>query len=115
MKTNTNDQLSQLFTKSSVLEQRIKANDDENKKHRVEIEKKPATFTIPQLIPDITEEDLVDDTGADTIQVDPNQNPIAGEARMVTLNQLHKLFSVQLKRSNVRARLDKNDSDAKLL
>ena len=78
LKSNTNDKLSQLFTKSSVLEQRIQHNDEENKQHRVEVEKKVAGQTLLQLLPGLTNEDLADDTGADTIPVDINQNPNAG-------------------------------------
>ena len=34
---------------------------------------------------------------------------------MFTLNQLHKLFNLQLRRSDVRKRLDENDSATRVL
>ena len=57
----------------------------------------------------MTEEDLADDTGADTLELDAEKNPNSKQARMWTLYQLHRLFSVQLRRSDVRNRLDIND------
>ena len=47
-----------------------------------------------ELLPGISDEDLSDDTGEDTIPINCGANPIAGKARMFTLNQLHRLFCV---------------------
>ena len=71
--------------------------------------------TIQQLIPDVKDEDVVDDTGEDTIEIDEEKNPNAKQARMFTLYQLHRLFNVQLNRSDVRYRLDENDKATRVL
>ena len=45
--------------------------------------------TIRELIPGIKDEDLLDDTGEDTIEVDITKNPVAKQSRMFTFIQLH--------------------------
>ena len=71
--------------------------------------------TIRELIPGIKDEDLLDDTGEDTIEVDITKNPVAKQSRMFTFIQLHQLFNVQLRRSDVRFRLDENDKATRVL
>ena len=71
--------------------------------------------TIRELIPGIKDEDLLDDTGEDTIEVDITKNPVAKQSRMFTFIQLHQLFNVQLRRSDVRFRIDENDKATRVL
>lgn len=71
--------------------------------------------TLVSLIPDLTEQDVSDDTGSDTITVSRDQNPNAAEARMFTLEQLNHFFNVKLRRSDVRYRLDENDKATRVL
>ena len=70
---------------------------------------------MKDLIPGVSDADVEDDTGEDTIQLDPAQNPNAAQARMFTLQQLHDLFNVKLRRSDVRHRLDANDKATRVL
>ena len=41
--------------------------------------------TIQELVPGITDEDLEDDTGEETIEIDVSKNPNSKQARMFTL------------------------------
>ena len=67
------------------------------------------------MIPGIDDEDLEDDTGEDTIEIDVAKNPNSKQSRMFTLFQLHQLFNVQLRRSDVRFRIDENDKATRVL
>ena len=53
------------------------------------------------LVPDLVEADVASDTGRLVINVDPATNPVAGEARTFSLKQIHDLFNVLLRRSQV--------------
>ena len=97
------------------MEQRIKENDEENKEHRRVVEIVPASDTMVDLIPEVKDEDMLDDTGADTIVLDVGANPKASELRMFTLKQMNQLFNIKLRRSDVRKRLDVNDEDTVVL
>ena len=47
-------------------------------------EKMPSQ-TLQELIPGVQETDIADDTGKNTIELDPGNNPCATQARMFTL------------------------------
>jgi len=53
-----------------------------------------------------------DDNGADSINL---SEPQTQQARMFSLYQLSRMFNLQLGRSKVRARLDRNDEDTAVL
>ena len=44
---------------------------------------------LKELIPGINDEDMANDTGADTIEIDEEKNPNSKKARMFTLFQLY--------------------------
>ena len=71
--------------------------------------------TLISLVPDLTETDVSDDTGSDTVTVNRDSNPNGAEARMFTLEQLNHFFNVKLRRSDVRYRLDENDKATRVL
>ena len=47
-----------------------------------------AKDTLRDLVPNLTEQDVLPDTEANVIEADPSQNPKAAEARMFTLEQM---------------------------
>ena len=55
------------------------------------------------LVPGLTAEDVQSDTGTNLVDVDPDSNPSATQARTFTLLQLTDLFNVLLHRSNVKS------------
>ena len=71
--------------------------------------------SLKDLIPNLTDADVVPDTDSPVIDVDPKTNPTAGEARTVTLSQIHDLFNVMLRRSKVRARVGENEESISVL
>lgn len=71
--------------------------------------------SLKDLIPNLTDADMLPDTDSPVIDVDPKTNPTASEARTVTLSQIHELFNVMLRRSNVRKRLGTEEGKTRLL
>ena len=71
--------------------------------------------TLRDLVPGISEQDISDDTGVNSIEVDEITNPQAKVGHMFTLQNLNHLFNVKLRRSDVRLRLDENDKATRVL
>ena len=72
---------------------------------------------LRDLVPNLTEDDLKPDTeGQDfVIDADPATNPTAKQARTFTLETLQHLVNVQLRRSEVQARLTREEEKVKVL
>ena len=70
---------------------------------------------LTDLIPNLTQADVAPDTENFVVDIDPASNPKAGEARMFNLRQIHDLFNVLLKRSNIQARLTTEEEKTRVL
>ena len=70
-----------------------------------------ATNNLTDLIPGLTQADTAPDTEDFVVNIDEAKNPRAGEARMFTLRQIHDLFNVLLKRSNVQTRTTREEEN----
>ena len=73
--------------------------------------------SLLDLVPNLTPDDIKPDTDGNDydIEADPRTNPKAGQARMVTLDQMQALFHVLLRRSKVRARLTTEEKAIRIL
>ena len=74
-----------------------------------------ATVNLTDLIPNLTQADVSPDTEDFVVSIDPETNPRAGEARMFNLKQIHDLFNVLLKRSNIQTRLTNEEEKVRVL
>ena len=74
-----------------------------------------ATHNLTDLIPNLTQADVSPDTEDFVVNIDPATNPKAGEARMFNLKQIHDLFNVLLKRSNIQTRLTNEEEKVRVL
>ncbi len=71
-----------------------------------------------QVIPSVTEKDIEDDNGQRTaslpaIEGEGEEDKVYRNSRMFTIEQIHQLFHLLLRRSKVRARLDVNDEETR--
>ena len=74
-----------------------------------------ATVNLTDLIPNLTQADVAPDTENFVVDIEAASNPRAGEARMFTLRQIHDLFNVLLKRSNIQTRLTNEEEKTRVL
>lgn len=74
-----------------------------------------AQISLTDLVPNLTQEDIMPDTDESVIMIDPTVNAKAGEARSFSLVQIQELFNVLLKRSNVQRRLTENEEATRVL
>ena len=104
-KTDTEQQFDVIFraneTQQAQLNNVEKVNNDFREQHCG----KQAKDRIVDLVPGLTEEDTKPDTETYSIEIDPQTNPKASEARMLSLHQVQELFNVLLRRSDVQTRL----------
>jgi len=91
-KVQTDNHVETLYKQSEERKNAINAVDVKNNDRCTEWTEKMPSELVQELIPGVTEEDLTDDTGADTIEIDVEKNPNSKQARMWTLYQLHRLF-----------------------
>ena len=78
-------QLKDLFSQSDKLNGNILEVALKNNGRWVELTQEMPSKTLRDLVPGISEEDILDDTGADSIEVETSKNPSAIEGHMFTL------------------------------
>ena len=107
LKQDTEDQFSTIFRLSDETNAYVKKVENENSTFRREYTSEMEKDSLLDLVPNLTPDDIKPDTDGNDydIDADPRTNPKAGQARMVTLDQMQALFHVLLRRSKVRARL----------
>ena len=104
-----------MFTKSEKLGINILEVAVKNNERYQELTQDMPSKTLRDLVPGISEQDISDDTGVNSIEVDEITNPQAKVGHMFTLQNLNHLFNVKLRRSDVRLRLDENDKATRVL
>ena len=114
-KTATSEKFEQLDQRDLELNQYVGNVESINADFRQKYSEEMATNNITDLIPGLTQADTSPDTEDFVVSIDQTVNPRAGEARMFTLRQIHDLFNVLLKRSNVQARLTREEEKTRVL
>ena len=90
-----------IFRRNEQLQTQINSVEKTNKEFRDMHTDQNAQEKISDLVPGLTEDDIKPDTETYAIEIDPEKNPKACEARMLSLHQVQQLFNVLLKRSDV--------------
>ena len=77
-----------MFRQHDELKAFVKKVDETNNNFRKEFGQEMAQISLTDLVPNLTQEDIMPDTDESVIMIDPTVNAKAGEARSFSLVQI---------------------------